>query len=106
MATSADLIRELQINAAVLTERVARHADDLGRIDPSLTRQTESVAQLTTRVAVLETKVAEFQKYLEESDPPPLGGLHGPAGVLPHAGGEHRAHLLAAVNRPHGERVP
>lgn len=67
MATSADLIRELQINAAVLTERLAKHADDLGRIDPTLTRQTESVSQLATRVAVLETKVSEFQRYLEES---------------------------------------
>ncbi len=75
MATNQELIRELQVNAAVQAERILRHGNNLAKLELALTRLGDAdarlgdaIAQVVTRVTVLENRTSEFQKALEETD--------------------------------------
>ena len=68
MPTNSETIRELERNAATLTERIDHVRSDIVRLDVAQAKTSDSLAPLETRLSVLEERVQELKRRGEEYD--------------------------------------
>jgi len=66
--TNTDAIRALEIEVAVLGDRVENLRDALSRLETSHAKTVEALAGVTTRLTVLEAQFGDLKKALEESE--------------------------------------
>jgi septal ring factor EnvC (AmiA/AmiB activator) len=64
--TNTELIRELTVTAAILTDRLDRVREDIKRLDSTRSETAGALTKLETRLTLVEERFADLRKTLEE----------------------------------------